>query len=134
MKDNPPISSHAVRNVSMFNRPSLLLEFDSAKSKEQFTVMIEKNDFLLTELNPKAHICPRAYTVIFRFIPCDASFDLSNDEHLHNIEEENDLQAGSIAAVSWCKCPNRRSSGQTTTTLKIACAKAEHESGLPAAH
>ena len=84
--------------------------------------MIEKNDFLLKKLSPKACIHPRAYTVIFRFVPCDRSFDLGNNKHLCNIEEENDLQVSSIAAASWCKCPDRRSPGQTTATLKVACA------------
>ena len=36
-----PLSSRAVRNVSIFERPSLLLEFDSAESKSQFAEMIE---------------------------------------------------------------------------------------------
>ena len=84
--------------------------------------MLEKNDFLLKELSPKAHIRPRAYSVILRFVPCNGSFDPSNDKHLHNIEEENNLQVGSITAASWCKCPDRRSPGQTTATLKVACA------------
>jgi hypothetical protein len=123
-----------VRNVSVFNRPSLLLEFDLAKSKEQFVVMIEKNDFLLRELSPKARIHPQAYTVIFRFVPCDRSFDLSNDKHLCDIEEENDLQAGSIAAASWCKHPDRRSLGQTMATLKVACANPNAANRLLTGH
>ena len=85
-----------MHNVLVFDRPSLLLEFDLAESKEQFMVMIEKNDFLLKELSPKACIHSWAYTIIFKFIPCDRSFDLSNDEHLCNVEEENDLYCSSI--------------------------------------
>ena len=84
--------------------------------------MINKNDFLLKELSPKACIRPRAYTVIFRFVPCRGSFDPSLVEHLRNIEKENDLQSNSISTASWCKHPDERSPGQTTATLKVACA------------
>ena len=84
--------------------------------------MIEKNDFLLKELSPKARIRPWAYSVIFRFVPCDGSLDPGNDKHLCDIEEEKDLQVSSITAASWCKRPDRRSPGQMTATLKVACA------------
>ena len=99
----PPPSSRAVRNVSIFERPSLLLEFDSTESKSQFAEMIEKNNFLLKELSPKARVHPRTYAVIFRFVPCDGSFDPNKEEHLRDIKKDNDLQANSIPAASWCK-------------------------------
>ena len=117
----PPPPSRAVHNVSIFECPSLLLEFDSANSKSQFEEMIEKNNFLLKELSPKAHICPRTYVVIFRFVPCDGSFDPNKEDHLCDIKKDNDLQANSIFAALWCKQPDRRSPGQTTATLKVAC-------------
>ena len=117
----PPAPSRAIRNISVFDRPSLLLKFDSAESKTLFAEMIDKNNFLLKELSPKARIRPRAYTVIFRFVPCGGSFDPSLEEHLCNIEKENDLQPNSISAASWCKHPEKRSPGQTTATLKVAC-------------
>ena len=99
----PPPPSCTVRNVSIFERPSLLLEFNSAESKSQFAEMMKKNDFLLKELSPKAQVHPRTYTVIFRFVPCDGSFDPNKEEHLCHIKRNNDLQANSISAASWCK-------------------------------
>ena len=117
----PPPPSRAVCNVSIFECPSLLLEFDSADSKSQFAEMIEKNNFILKELSPKACIRPRTYAVIFRFVPCNGSFDPNKEDHLCDIEKDNDLQANSISAAKWCKRPNRRSPGQTTATLKVAC-------------
>ena len=83
--------------------------------------MLDKNDFLLRKLNPKARIRPRTYAVIFRFVPCNGPFDPSSDEHLRNVEIENDLPANSIIAASWCKRPDKRSPNQTTATLKVAC-------------
>jgi hypothetical protein len=117
----PPAPSRAVRNVSIFDRPAMLLEFDSAESKIKFANMIDKNDFLLNEISPKARVCPWTYAVIFRFVPCTGSFDPSLGEHLRNIERENDLPVNSIAAASWCKRPDRRSPNQTTATLKVTC-------------
>ena len=49
-----PPPSHTICNVSIFDCPTLLLEFDSAESKSQFAEMINKNDFLLKELSHKA--------------------------------------------------------------------------------
>jgi hypothetical protein len=83
--------------------------------------MIDKNDFLMHDLCPKAHIHPRTYIVIFRFVPCNGPFNPSSDEHLHNVERENDLPADSIIAASWYKHPDRRFPNQTTATLKVAC-------------
>ena len=117
----PPPPSRAVRNVSVFDRPVFLIEFDSADSKSSFVDMIDKNNFLLRKLNPKVRIRPRTYAVIFRFIPCNGPIDPSSDEHLRNIEIENDLPGNSIIAASWCKHPDRRSPNQTTATLKVAC-------------
>ena len=104
----PPAPLRAVCSVSIFDRPSLLLEFDSAESKDKFSEMIASNSFLLSELGPKAQICPGTYAVIFRFVPCNGPFNPSLDENLHNLERENDLPANSILAASWCKRPDRR--------------------------
>ena len=113
--------TRAVRSVSIFDRPSILLEFDTADSKIQFVDMINKNPALLAELNPRTRIRPRTYSVIFCFVPCNGPFDPNADEHLRNIENDNDLPANSIVAASWCKRPDRRSPSQTTATLKVAC-------------
>ena len=42
----PRAPSRVVRSVSVFDCPSLLLEFDSAESKSQFEDMIAKNNFM----------------------------------------------------------------------------------------
>ena len=121
--DQPtPAPSRAVRNVAIFDCPALLLEFDSAESKDKFTEMIANNSFLLSKLSPKARICPRTYPVIFRFIPCNGTFDPSLNDNLRSVERENDLPTNAIIAASWCKRPDRRSPNQTTAILKVACA------------
>ena len=117
----PPAPSCAVCNVLIFDRPAMLLEFDSVESKNLFVEMIDKNALLLNEINPKARIQAHTFAVIFRFIPCTGPLDPSLDEHLRNIEMENDLPTNSIATASWCKRPDRRSPSQTTATLKVAC-------------
>ena len=125
-----PTPLRVVCNISIFDRPAFLLEFDSAASKDKFTEMIENNNFLLGKLSPKARIRPRTYAVIFRFVPCNGPFDPSINENLHNLERENDLPPNTIVAASWCKHPDRRSPNQTTATLKVACANPDAANSL----
>ena len=67
----PPAPSRAVRSVSIFDRPAILLEFDSPESKISFANLCSDNPQLLHEIGPKARIRPCAYVVIFCFIPCN---------------------------------------------------------------
>ena len=53
-----PAPSHAVRNMSIFDRPAMLLEFNSVESKNIFMEMVKKNTLLLNKINPKVHIQP----------------------------------------------------------------------------
>ena len=92
----PPPPSRAVHSVSIFDRPALLVEFESAASKDSFVKMCDRNTVLLQEINPKARIRPRTFSIIFRFVPCQGQFDPSSGAHLRNIERENDLAEGSI--------------------------------------
>ena len=110
-----------VHNVLIFDHPTFLLEFESAKAKNCFVDLCNKNVFLLTELGPKACISPHTYAIIFCFIPCNGSFDPSTSEHLHNIKKENDLPANSLVSASCCKHLQKRSPNQATTSLKVAC-------------
>jgi hypothetical protein len=121
----PPPPSRAIRSVSIFDKPAMLLEFESSESKDGFVKLCDKNPFLLQEISPKARIRPRTFPVIFRFVPCQGQFDPSNDAHLRIIEQENDLADGSIVSASWCKRPERRSPNQATATLKVACISPE---------
>ena len=121
----PPPPSRAVRSVSIFDRPAILLEFESAASKDSFVNLCDKNPSLLQEIGPKARIRPRTFSTIFRFVPCRGQFDPSNGTHLRNIERENDLEEGSIVSAAWCKRPEKRSPNQSTATLKVACRNPE---------
>ena len=96
--------------------------------------MIASNSFLLSELSPKACIRPHTYAVIFRFVPCNGTFDPSLDDSLRTIEKENDLPTNAIIAASWCKHPDRRSPNQTTATLKVACANPDVANRLLTGH
>ena len=96
----PPAPSRAVRSVSIFDRPAILWEFDSPESKALFTDLCNDNPNLLLKIGPKARFRPRAYTVIFRFVPCNGMFDPSDNAHLRNIERDNDLPTNSIYGAS----------------------------------
>ena len=101
--EEPPPPSCAVCSASIFNRPALLLEFESAASKDSFIKLCDNNSFLLKEISLKACICSCTFSIIFYFVPCQGQFDPTNSTHLHNIEQENDLAASSIVSTSWCK-------------------------------
>ena len=120
---HPP--SRAIRSVAIFERPAMLLEFESSDAKDNFAVICANNPSLLSVINPKARIRPCTYAIICRFVPCLGQFDPSIDDHLRNIERENDLSVGSITAASWCKRPDKRAPNQSTATLKVACSNPE---------
>jgi hypothetical protein len=117
--------SKAVRGVTIFDRPAILVEFDSQESKSRFIKLCDDTPGLLARLSPNARIRPRTYPVIFRFVPCSGLFDPSNAQHLRDLEIENDLSPNSISSAEWCKKPEKRSPGQATANLKVHCASAE---------
>ena len=114
--------------------PAILLEFNAPESKALFTDLCNDNLQLLYKISPKARIHPRAYMVIFCFVPCNGEFDPSDSAHLHNIERDNDLLANSINAASWCKCPDKHSPNQATATLKLACSTPDSANHLLTGH
>jgi hypothetical protein len=121
-----PRSPLRVRSITIFEQPAILLEFDSAAGKEQFATLCNSNtELLVNSLGPNAHIKPRNYPIIFCFVPCDGSFDPSSDNHLREMEIENNLEPNAIASASWCKHPENRSPNQTSATLKVMCANPE---------
>ena len=121
----PAPLSHAVHSVSIFDSPSVSLEFDSAESKSLFKKICASNLALLAEFSPKAHICPRTYAIILRFVPCDGLFNPSLESHLREVKIEINLPPNSIVSASWCKRPEKRSPNQKTATLKVLCASPE---------
>ena len=68
-----PTPSWAVHSVSIFDPPSILLEFNSPEVKSFFADLCNDNPQLLHKISPKAQICPWAYMVIFPFISCNGT-------------------------------------------------------------
>jgi len=99
----------------------MLLEFVSIEAKDRFINLCTRKANLLGVIGQNARFRPRTYPVIFRFVPCNGPFDPYVEDHLCDLERENDLATGSISAASWCKRPDKRSPGQTTATLKVSC-------------
>jgi hypothetical protein len=112
----------------------MLLEFESTKAKESFVDLCTNNATLLAKINPKAHIRPCTFTMIFCFIPCDRQFDPSNTNHLRNLEHENDLPPGTVISAAWCKHPEKRSPNQSTATLKVQCTSPDSANRLITSH
>src|ERR1700722_14901156 len=123
--DNYTAPSRAVRGVKIFDRPAILVKFDTQESKSRFVKLCDNTPDLLAKLSPNAQIRLRTYPVIFKFVPCIGTFDPSNAQHLRGLEKENDLGPNSISTAEWCKKPEKRSPGQSTANLKVHCASAE---------
>ncbi|KAF8269410.1 hypothetical protein EI94DRAFT_1547073, partial [Lactarius quietus] len=70
-----------------------------------------ENEFSFkTGLAPDAEIVKCQYSILVPHIPL--SFDPANDVNLHEVEECNDLPAGSIAKACWIKPEYRRAPEQ----------------------
>ena len=110
--DRFTVPSRAVRGVSIFDRPAILVKFYTQESKNRFIKLCNETPNLLTKLSPNVRICPQTYPVIFKFVPCNSIFDPAHEKHLRDLEEENDLTPNSIALAEWCKKPEKRSPRQ----------------------
>jgi hypothetical protein len=132
--DRFTVPSRAVRGVAIFDRPAILVEFDTQESKNRFIKLCNETPDLLTKLSPNTRICPRMYPVIFKFVPCNGNFDPADEKHLRELEEENDLTPNSIALAEWCKKPEKRSPNQQTANLKVQCTSAEAANRLLQEH
>ena len=87
----PPPPTRAIRSVSIFDSPSVLLEFDSVDSKAKFEKICADKPEILSKFNLKARIRPRMYPIIMCFVPCSGHFDPGNNAHLKEVEAENDI-------------------------------------------
>lgn len=117
-------SGFAIRAISILEKNAILFEFDSVDSAKRFQEYCEHN-FLLARLCDSAKIKPRTYRLIFKFVPCDGSFDPNNNDHIRYIEEDQCLPQGAIVSASWVKRPELRSPNQKTANLKVICSSAE---------
>ena len=63
--DKFTVPSRAVRGVSIFDRPAILVEFDTQESKNCFIKLCNETPDLLTKLSPNTWIRPQTYPVIF---------------------------------------------------------------------
>jgi hypothetical protein len=126
----PPAPSRAVCSVSIFDRPLILLEFDSPKSKTFFADLCNDNPHRLQEISPKAQIRPQAYTVIYTSSLAMGTSTPATNAHLQNIKHDNDLSSMSILTASWCKHPDKHAPNQATATLKVACSSPDSANRL----
>ena len=104
------------------DRNTVLLEFDSLEAVDFFKVKNAADHFITSHLCPSAVLQPHPHRVVLHFVPCDGSFDLSDMEQLHQIEEDLKLPPHSITSASWIKKPKLRAPNQKLANVKILCA------------
>ncbi|KAF8274198.1 hypothetical protein EI94DRAFT_1547035, partial [Lactarius quietus] len=63
-----------------------------------------------TGISPDTEIVKRQYSILIPRIPL--TFDPSNEDHLREVEECNDLPVGSVAKACWIKPEYRRACEQ----------------------
>ena len=102
--------------VKILKNFDVLIETDTEASAELFK---KHAPGILINLCPSAHIRPRNYVLIFKFVPCMGSFDPYDEDSLWEIESDNGTPTNSISSASWCKRPDLRSPNQQTANLKV---------------
>jgi hypothetical protein len=107
------------------DQPALLIKFNTPGSKSHFIKLCVDTPGLLAKLSPFATIRLRTYPVIFKFVPCNGSFNPYNELHLRELELENNLKPNTLTSASWCKKPENCSPGQSSANLKVQCLNAE---------
>ena len=100
----------------------ITIEDISKTRKGGFTVLFKEKEVIAwlqgreaefhftSEIAPDAEIIKRSYSILVPRIPI--TFDPSNETHLREVEECNDLPPGAIAKARWIKPEYRRVQGQ----------------------
>jgi hypothetical protein len=102
-----------------------LFELNTPAAADRFRSYCEEFNLLTASLGRSARVKAKAYHLVFRFVPCQSSFDPSDLDHISAIETENSLEPGSISSASWLKNPERRSPNQHVASLKVTCSSPE---------
>jgi hypothetical protein len=98
---------------------------NSPAAATRFRTYCTQFDLLTSSLGVSARVKNKAYNLVFRFVPCQSSFDPSDPDNISTIESENGLEPGSILSASWLKSPERRSPNQHVASLKVVCLSPE---------
>ena len=116
---------NTIRTLRFMEQSAVLLKLESVQVVCKFQTLCEEQGLLSTLLCPSVTFTPHAYRVILHFVPCNGSFNPSDYEHLHQIEEDLNLPPHSITSTSWIKKPELRSPNQKMANVKLTCSLAE---------
>ena len=122
---NSPDDNTKIRGIQTLERGAYLFEMNSPAAADRFRTYCSDFDLLTSSLGVSARVKDKAYNLVFRFVPCQSSFDPSDPDHISAIETENGLEPGSITSASWIKNPERRSPNQHVASLKVVCSSPE---------
>jgi hypothetical protein len=112
-EDTPELE---IRSVTQFHNGGTVIEMLTTKAASFLKDQCNKDSFLQA-LDPGAILKDRSYPVIIQFVPL--TFDPSNQEQLHDLEQENKWEEQSITVARWVKPPAKQSSTQRVAHLII---------------
>jgi hypothetical protein len=127
---NSPKDRTKIRGIQILERGAYLFELNSPASATCFHSYCSEFNLLLSSLSRSAYAKNKGFNLVFRFVPCQSSFDPSDLDHISAIETENSLEEGSITSTSWIKNPERRSPNQHVASLKVTCSSPESANHL----
>lgn len=105
----PPPADTAIADVNKLRRGGFTVVFKDKAVIEWLQDITVELEFTMG-IAPDASITRRVYSILVPRIPL--TFDPTVEEHLREIEECNNLPAGSIQKARWIKPENRRFPGQ----------------------
>ncbi|KIM73080.1 hypothetical protein PILCRDRAFT_15528 [Piloderma croceum F 1598] len=120
-----PGENTKIRGIQTLERGAYLFELNSPAAADRFHSYCVEFDLLTASLGVSVCVKDKAFNLVFRFVPCQSSFDPSDPDHISAIKTENGLDPGAISSASWLKKPERRSPNQNVASLKVTCSSPE---------
>ncbi|KAG2130233.1 hypothetical protein DEU56DRAFT_955912 [Suillus clintonianus] len=105
-----------IKNINQYRNGGTVIEMTTAEAAEFLKKNTVKEE-LIKKLDPKAVFKDRGYPVVIQFVPL--TYDPDNQNHIRELEAENNWEEGTITLARWIKPPNKRNEQQRVAHLLI---------------
>ena len=117
-----PKSDANVQQVVKMRNGGMILQFNTREAAEWFR-QPEVELMLLPKIDSTAQVKERSFQILVPRVP--VTFDTAKEEHLRELEEQNNLYANRIKKAKWIKPTYRRALGQQFTHLALTVSTPE---------
>ena len=117
-----PKTDTSVQQVVKMRNGGLILQFNTKEAAEWFR-QPEVELTILPKLDSTAQVKERSYQILVPRVP--VTFDTAKEEHLRELEEQNNLYANRIKKAKWIKPIYRRALGQQFAHLALTVSTPE---------